>query len=161
MPARASAARRTTTTTSQTSSSEEGQLKHRCIMAFGGPPRRHGWTQLGKLVRLDPGRGPGDAFERIWAGVVSPLVSQVALLREKMAQDDKADGGAPAAVVAGEAQDTDGSLDWRRTLAFFLYGGFYQGCAQYFIFFTLRVSPPAHLETLPMRADGKGAKRHV
>ena len=38
------------------------------LLALGGPPRRHGWTQLETLVRLDPGKGPGSAFERI-AGV--------------------------------------------------------------------------------------------
>ena len=34
-------------------------------MAFGGPPRRHGCTQRRKLVRLDPGRGPGTGFEPV------------------------------------------------------------------------------------------------
>ena len=34
-------------------------------MAFGGAPRRHGCTQREKLVRLDPGRGPGTDFEPI------------------------------------------------------------------------------------------------
>ena len=34
-------------------------------LAFGGSPRRHGWPQLGKAVRLDPGRGPGTDFEPI------------------------------------------------------------------------------------------------
>ena len=34
-------------------------------MTCGEAPRRHGWTQLGKLVRLDPGRGPGADFERM------------------------------------------------------------------------------------------------
>ena len=36
-------------------------------MAFGGLARRHGWTRLGKLVRLDHGRGPGTDFERIFS----------------------------------------------------------------------------------------------
>ena len=31
--------------------------------AFGGPPRRHGCTQRGKLVRVDPGMSPGTDFE--------------------------------------------------------------------------------------------------
>jgi len=60
---------------------------------------------------------------------------------EQMARDDHADGeakgGALAATSADKAQDTDNILEdfsWKRTLAFFLYGGFYQGCAQYFIF---------------------------
>ena len=35
----------------------------RGFLAFGGPPRRHGRTQREKLVRLDPGRGPGTRFE--------------------------------------------------------------------------------------------------
>ena len=38
------------------------------FLAFGCPPRRHGWTRLGKLVRLEPGRGPGTYFERIFVG---------------------------------------------------------------------------------------------
>ena len=38
--------------------SAEAELIHRQL-AFGGPPRRHGCTRRGKLVRLDPGRGPG------------------------------------------------------------------------------------------------------
>ena len=37
----------------------------RGFLAFGGPPRRHGRTQRGKLVRLDPGTGPGTDFEQI------------------------------------------------------------------------------------------------
>ena len=42
------------------------RIEVRGFLAFGGPPRRRGWTRLGKLVRLDPGRGPGTRFERIW-----------------------------------------------------------------------------------------------
>ena len=34
-------------------------------MAFGGAPRRHGWTHLGKLVRLEPRSGLGADFEPI------------------------------------------------------------------------------------------------
>ena len=37
------------------------------FLAFGGPPRRHGRTQLEKRVSLDPGRGPGTDFEQILA----------------------------------------------------------------------------------------------
>jgi len=33
-----------------------------------------------------------------------------------------------------ESEDTSSEIMWQRTLAFLLYGGLYQGCAQYFIF---------------------------
>ena len=38
-------------------------------LALGGAPRRHGWTQRGKLMRLDPGRGPpvrGPILSGVW-----------------------------------------------------------------------------------------------
>ena len=41
------------------------RIEVRGLLALGGPPRRHGWTQLEKLVRLDPGRGPGTRFEQV------------------------------------------------------------------------------------------------
>ena len=41
------------------------KLEVRCFLALGGPPRRQGWTLLGKLMCLDIGRGPGTRFERI------------------------------------------------------------------------------------------------
>ena len=44
----------------------------RGFLAFGGPPRRHGWMQLEKLVSLDPGRGPGVDFE---AALSAPKVT--------------------------------------------------------------------------------------
>ena len=44
---------------------EEERMEGRGFLAVGDPPRRHGGTQLGKLVRLDPRRGPGTNFERI------------------------------------------------------------------------------------------------
>ena len=44
-------------------------------MAFGGARRRHGRTQRGKLVRLDPGRGPGTDFEPILK-CLSPAYSE-------------------------------------------------------------------------------------
>ena len=39
-----------------------------CFWALGEPPLRHGWTRLGKLVRLDSGKGPGTDFEWISVG---------------------------------------------------------------------------------------------
>ena len=41
---------------------EEGK---RCAHLFW-QPRRHGWARLGKLERLDPGRGLWTRVERIW-----------------------------------------------------------------------------------------------
>ena len=49
--------------------------EERGFLAFGGAPRRHGWTKLHKLVRLDPGRGPAAHFERMktdGVGVLAP-----------------------------------------------------------------------------------------
>ena len=43
------------------------RIEVRGFLAFGGPPRRHGCTQREKLVRLDPGRGPGTDFEPIFS----------------------------------------------------------------------------------------------
>ena len=37
------------------------------VVGLQGAPRRHGWTQLRKPVRLDPGRGPGTDFEPIFS----------------------------------------------------------------------------------------------
>ncbi|CAK0791068.1 unnamed protein product [Prorocentrum cordatum] len=59
---------------------------------------------------------------------------------ERMARDGKAAGEAsageaPAAASAGPARGAcsfGGAVSWRRTLAFLLYGGLYQGCAQHF-----------------------------
>jgi hypothetical protein len=45
------------------------RIEVRGFLALGGPPRRHGWTRLGKLVRLDPGRFPGTRLSRF--GVLS------------------------------------------------------------------------------------------
>ena len=56
--------------------SEEAQLRQR-YLALGGHPRRHGCTQREKLVRVDPGRGPGTDFEPF----LNFLVSQPGLLR--------------------------------------------------------------------------------
>ena len=41
------------------------RIEVRGLLAFGGPPRRLGWTQLAKMVRLDPRRCLGIRFERI------------------------------------------------------------------------------------------------
>ena len=52
--------------------------EERGFLAFGGAPRRHGWTKLHKLVRLDPGRGLAAHFERIktdGVGVLAPGAS--------------------------------------------------------------------------------------
>ena len=38
-------------------------IEVRGFLAHGGPPRRHGWTQLEKLVRLGPGTNPGTDSE--------------------------------------------------------------------------------------------------
>ena len=47
--------------------SEEAQLRQG-YLAFGRPPRRHGCTQRERLVRLDPGRGPGTDFDQMDPG---------------------------------------------------------------------------------------------
>eukprot|EP00959_Pyramimonas_sp_CCMP1952_P174003 3635767-Pyramimonas_sp.AAC.1 len=44
--------------------SGEGRLR-RWELAFGGTPRRHGWTQCDKSSRWDPPRGPGTDFDQI------------------------------------------------------------------------------------------------
>ena len=54
------------------SASCEGRWRH-WHLAHGGAPRRHGWTQLGQLVRFDPGRRPGTDSK--------PPMSHTALLR--------------------------------------------------------------------------------
>ena len=65
-------------------------------MAFGGPPRRHGRMQLEKLVRLDPGKGPGARFERIW-----PLLRQDSRgAAEEKLQDDLLRHGPPGPVFS-------------------------------------------------------------
>ena len=53
-------------------------LEDRGFSFFGlrGPSCRHGWRQPEKLVRLDPGRGQGLSFYRMWAAVVPPPSSQ-------------------------------------------------------------------------------------
>ena len=40
--------------------------RSRGFPAFGGPPRRRGWTRLEKLVRLDPGGGSRDPLSVRW-----------------------------------------------------------------------------------------------
>lgn len=75
------------------------------------------------------------------ASVKAAVADLLAQTCEKMPRDDEVVGGASdgtlVATCASPARGTGGFLDavsWRRTVAFFLYGGFYQGCAQYFIF---------------------------
>ena len=51
--------------------SEEAQLRQRQL-AFRGPPRRHGWTQLEKMDSLDPGEGSGDPFRAAFPRILRP-----------------------------------------------------------------------------------------
>ena len=52
---------------------ETSRIEVRGLLAFGGPPRRHGCTQRAKRVGWDPRRGPGIRSERISGSGGHPL----------------------------------------------------------------------------------------
>ena len=86
----------------------------RGFLAFGGPPRRHGWMQLEKLVSLDPGRGPGVDFERICAHQGS-LLPKVTLTSPRRGASNRAERTAEKVADLIEMLDPGGKKRSRRS----------------------------------------------
>ncbi|CAK0808940.1 unnamed protein product, partial [Prorocentrum cordatum] len=100
--------------------------------APGARPRR-----AGPRRRRSATRGNREGLRRGGrAGVRGRLAEHAALpggFFRRLHQGDGL-GSSRAEGREGGTGQSFGGHHWRRTLAFFLYGGFYQGCAQYFIF---------------------------